>query len=260
MSTLRIPLPSRAMTVASLAVLLNVASVAYAATGGTFVLGKSNSATSQTTLTANIGGRALQVTNTSTLTGSTPLSLTAASGKPPLIVNSGTKVTNLNADRLDGLDSSQFQRPLKSCTGNQAVAGVTQPGLVTCVSIPHPQVVTSRTVSGPFPASLGSFVITQTGVISIQFAASGFSPTATKQIGAELIICTAAPCSAPNALSGIYALSQTFTNDANSHKTMVTGFGGGQLTAGTYYLNVVPLANTVMDANDIANWQIIQYS
>lgn len=66
---------------------------AYAATGGTFLLGKSNSASSTTTL-ANSRG--------------TALSLSSKAGTAPLKVNRATKVTNLNSDQLDGLDSSRF--------------------------------------------------------------------------------------------------------------------------------------------------------
>ena len=80
----------------------------YAATGGNFILGKSNTASSTTALTAPVAGKGLQVTNTSTGAGATALGLNVASGKPPFTVNSGTKVANLNADKLDGIDSSGF--------------------------------------------------------------------------------------------------------------------------------------------------------
>jgi hypothetical protein len=80
----------------------------YAATGGNFILGKSNSASSTTALTAPVAGKGLQVTNTSTGAGATALGLNVASGKAPFTVNSGTKVANLNADKLDGIDSSGF--------------------------------------------------------------------------------------------------------------------------------------------------------
>jgi len=79
---------------------------AVAVTGGNFLLGKANSASSKTSLSAPIANRALQVTNTSTEAGAAALGLTTASGHPPLIVNSGTKVQNLNADDLDGQDAS----------------------------------------------------------------------------------------------------------------------------------------------------------
>jgi hypothetical protein len=48
---------------------------------------------------------ALNAANTG---GGPALGLTVNSGKSPFTVNSSTKVTNLNADRLDGLDSSGF--------------------------------------------------------------------------------------------------------------------------------------------------------
>ena len=66
---------------------------AYAATGGNFLLGKSNKAGATTSLTNTTG---------------TALALTSKSGTAPLRVSNGVKVTNLNADRLDGLDSSSF--------------------------------------------------------------------------------------------------------------------------------------------------------
>lgn len=68
---------------------------AYAATGGTFLLGKSNSAGATTSLTNSAG---------------TALSLTSKSGTAPLKVSSSTKVANLNADKLDGLDSTSFAK------------------------------------------------------------------------------------------------------------------------------------------------------
>jgi hypothetical protein len=84
--------------------------MSYAATGGNFILGQSNSASSTTALTRTgvNTGKGLQVTNTSTGAGATALGLNVASGHAPFTVNSGTKVTNLNADKLDGIDSTGF--------------------------------------------------------------------------------------------------------------------------------------------------------
>jgi len=50
----------------------------------------------------------LQLTNTSTGASATALGLTTPSSRPPMIVSSGAKVANLNADKLDGQDSSSF--------------------------------------------------------------------------------------------------------------------------------------------------------
>src|SRR5439155_8712568 len=47
----------------------------------------------------------LKVTNTSTGSGG---SFNVAAGHQPFTVNSGTKVANLNADKLDGRDSTQL--------------------------------------------------------------------------------------------------------------------------------------------------------
>src|SRR5256885_11544741 len=81
-----------------LALFVALGGTTYAATGDPFILGKSNSASSKTSLSAPISNKALQLTNTSTGAGATALGLNVASGHPPFTVNSGTKVANLNAD------------------------------------------------------------------------------------------------------------------------------------------------------------------
>jgi hypothetical protein len=107
--------PSHATVVAYLALFVALGGTTYAATGGNFILGQSNSASSTTSLTrtgAN-AAKGLQVTNTGTGAGATALGLSVASGHAPFTVNSGTKVANLNADKLDGLDSTGFIRGQK---------------------------------------------------------------------------------------------------------------------------------------------------
>ena len=81
---------------------------AYAATGGTFLLGRSNVATTTTTLTDSAG---------------TPLSLAARSGFAPLKVNSAIKVLNLNVDRIDNLDSTAFLRSTGTAANSSKLAG-----------------------------------------------------------------------------------------------------------------------------------------
>ena len=96
------------MAVALLAVFLNLTGLSYAATGGNFILGKSNSASSTTSLSATpASGSALSVTNATSGLPAAAFKVTTAA---PFTVNSKTKVTNLNADLLDGLDSSVFAR------------------------------------------------------------------------------------------------------------------------------------------------------
>ena len=73
---------------------------AYAANGGTFRLGQSNSATATTKLTN---------------TKATALKIISKAGTPPISVGSNsTKVPYFNADKLDGKDSTAFQPKLSS--------------------------------------------------------------------------------------------------------------------------------------------------
>jgi len=78
----------------TLALFLALGGTAYAANGGTFVLGRANSASATTTLSNS---------------GDSPvLALNAKSGRSPISTNSNKLVRNLNADLLDGLDSTKF--------------------------------------------------------------------------------------------------------------------------------------------------------
>jgi hypothetical protein len=71
-------------------------SVALATTGHAFLLGSSNSANTITALTRTTSGTALKVT-------------TRSASNAPLAVNGKGKVTNLNADLVDGYDSSTMR-------------------------------------------------------------------------------------------------------------------------------------------------------
>src|SRR5262245_30425441 len=94
-----------------------VSASAAVATTQTFVLGTTdrvNAATKVTNLQANgttvnpVDAPLMTLENKSSSANATPLLLTAASGHAPLKVNTQTKVANLNADQLDGKDSSSF--------------------------------------------------------------------------------------------------------------------------------------------------------
>ena len=101
---------------------------AYAANGGTFRLGQSNSATATTKLT-NTKGTALKVIS--------------KAGTPPISVGSNsTKVPYFNADKLDGKDSTQFQPKLASTLTFENVTLATgwSYGTGNCSPDPGPQV------------------------------------------------------------------------------------------------------------------------
>jgi hypothetical protein len=90
-----------------LGLIFGLATSAFGANGANFILGSlNNTATAITKLTGTVGGGpALQVSNPSTATGSTALDLQVATGKAPMKVNRTAKVTNLNADKVDGRDA-----------------------------------------------------------------------------------------------------------------------------------------------------------
>jgi len=100
--------PSASLAISLLALFVSLGGASYAATGGNFVLGQSNTATTASTLTANVSGKALTLKNTSTAAGATALNLNVAAGRPPFMTSSAVKVANLNADNLDGQDSTAF--------------------------------------------------------------------------------------------------------------------------------------------------------
>ena len=53
-------------------------------------------------------GPMLRLTNNNPATNDTALDLKVQGGEPPMRVNSGAMVANLNSDQLDGKDSGQF--------------------------------------------------------------------------------------------------------------------------------------------------------
>jgi hypothetical protein len=90
-----------------LAVVLGVATTALAAVpGDPFRLGRINSIDRLSTLVGTTANAMLRVDNNGT---GPALSLEAGAGSPPIVVNAAAgKATNLDADELDGQDSSAF--------------------------------------------------------------------------------------------------------------------------------------------------------
>jgi hypothetical protein len=86
--------------------ILGPVSLGLAAVGDPLRLGKGNNAGGRvTSVVASLAGPVLKLTNQ----GSGPaLDLRVQGDAPPLMVNSSTKVTSLNADELDGKDAGNF--------------------------------------------------------------------------------------------------------------------------------------------------------
>ncbi len=93
--------PSPSLVISILALVVASSGTAYAATGGTFILGTSNTADAPTSLT-NPNGTALR--------------LTAKADTPPLAVNSQKLVANLNAAKLAGRTWGQLATTVSNST------------------------------------------------------------------------------------------------------------------------------------------------
>lgn len=97
-------------TAVMLALVVGLASTAFAGNGDAWKLGKGNVATKITSLAGSLGvnGPMVRLTNNNAGTDDTALELRVQTGEAPMSVNSATRVDSLNADQLDGQDSSQF--------------------------------------------------------------------------------------------------------------------------------------------------------
>src|SRR5271154_6684862 len=87
------------------------ATAAFAGTGvgNVFNLGESNRVNARSALEGRTPSAVLHVTNSDKSGSASGVSIDVPASDPPLVVNSATKVKNLNSDLLDGRDSSQFQ-------------------------------------------------------------------------------------------------------------------------------------------------------
>jgi hypothetical protein len=113
--------PGHAVVIAYLALFVAATGTASAATGGTFLLGKSNAA-GHTTALKNTG------------TGAALLLKTHSAKTAPLSVSgNSTKVVHLNADLLDGLDSTKLQRKVTSaCGAAGSISAINASGSAAC--------------------------------------------------------------------------------------------------------------------------------
>lgn len=122
---------SPAFVISLLALFIALTGVGDAATGGSLILGRHNIASRVTALSSK-AGPSLALTNTG---GKPAASFHVLAGKPPFAVNSSTKVSGLNADLLDGIDSSAFQLRVQPCLAvGSAISEIEADGNVVCSS------------------------------------------------------------------------------------------------------------------------------
>ena len=93
-----------------LALTVGVASAAFGANGGNFLLGSNNVATLMTRLAGanGVDGTMFEVQNNNADADDTALSLKVQPAEPPMTVNSDTQVANLNADKVDGKSANEI--------------------------------------------------------------------------------------------------------------------------------------------------------
>lgn len=154
---------------------LAIALVAVLASSGTaaavsyLVLGGINSAGATTTLKSGVNGAVLQVTNTNSAAGSSArgLAIAVPAGRAPLTVSTTAgKATNLNADKLDGLDGAAFARGTGvSVLANRVVLAEGQQGIVL-LSLPGLGTFAASCQTGQLHATIG-WTNTTSSVIDI---------------------------------------------------------------------------------------------
>jgi hypothetical protein len=126
---------SPALLALVLALFLALSGLSHAATTHDLIVGQLNKASKGTTLRSK-GGPTLTLANTG---GRPAARFNVLKGKPPFAVSSRVKVIGLNADLLDGLDSSAFQaRVTGGCAVGSAIRVINANGSVVCVSTLSP--------------------------------------------------------------------------------------------------------------------------
>ncbi len=156
----RIAARGRVSAFGAVALVIALTSTTLAAVpGDSLRLGVTNTINALTTVSGNVANRLLAVTNTNTGTGAVAISaetksntapairavnsgstgghaleLWVRAGKAPLVVNSTAgKATNLNADKLDGLDHTQLQRRASGvCAPGSSIRAISATGAATC--------------------------------------------------------------------------------------------------------------------------------
>ena len=119
----------------SLATLAATAAFAGTGVGKVFNLGETNRVNSRSQLEGATPSAVLNVTNSDKSATASGVSIDVPGSSPPLVVNSATKVKNLNADLLDGHDASTFQSATsQSCAHGSAIGAISPNGAATCTT------------------------------------------------------------------------------------------------------------------------------
>jgi len=219
--------PSHGTVVAYVALVLAMSGTAYAATGGTFILGGANTAGATSTLTTTAPGPAL--------------SLRAPSGKPALAVNTKAQINNLNANLLNGLSSTGIRPVVVERQNNSAAlynaTWVNVNGMSGTISIPA-----GRSRPTFFTYSAECVVVNGTAgdYGTIQILVDGVAVTPNSTNNTDFAFCTEASSGAPwvSAATQGYAVLTPGNHNVVVQVETVTG-GSGQTRLDDMQLSVV---------------------
>ena len=118
--------PSASLVISLIALFVSLSGWGYAATGGNLGLGRANTADRTTRLTSGAQrGPAFALKNTG---GQAAASFSVRSGVAPFSVGSAVKVAKLNADMLDGVDSTGFYPAGSKVSDSDRLDGVDSKG------------------------------------------------------------------------------------------------------------------------------------
>jgi len=219
-----------------LALVFGMVSTAFGANGGNFILGSiNNTATAITRLTGNVGGGpALRISNPSTAAGSTALDLQVETGKAPMKVNSGTRVTNLNADRVDGKDTTALGISVKLAhekTGDTSAGGCTSDGVFSACA----------PVTVKVPAGKQYHVTVLSSFAAASSVATDVSYCPAIKGGSFGLSCIDTGDEA-NAFSDVISLAPSY------HESAATSGEIGPLPAGTYTFSTTIKSNIQLES------------
>jgi hypothetical protein len=215
--------PSPAMGVALFAVVLALGGQSAYAAATNFLLNTTNTSSSTTTLSASkVAGTGLKLTNKNSNATATALGLSVASGHPPFTVNSSTRVANLNADKLDGLDSSMLESHILF------------------------QASAAGALNGSFVSHGGPVLITVNG--------SGYSTSGGEFIGYDISI------DGGTAILACRVFTNEANSHKACVPQAVGGLSGKTLSAGQHSFTIQKDANTAADQLDTITVSILEFT
>jgi hypothetical protein len=140
------------MIVALAALFVALGGVGVAATGGTFILGQSNSANNTSALASGVTtGPTFELSNSG---GKPAARFNTPSGVQPFVVNNPTKVQNLNAEKVDGFDSAHFLPKTGKAADSDKLDGIDSGGFVPAAVVRRVGPITVLASNPPAPVTI----------------------------------------------------------------------------------------------------------